>query len=194
MFWNDEKILHWAINGGIKPFDATAICHDDWTTWPGQLGGASIDLTLSNLVAVPQLWTHMERRKLRFGNKADMAQIWTVPFIYEEFTLESGSSALFSTAEQVYIPDNACAFLISRSSTGRCLIEHMHAGFGDPGFIESTWTLEVVNFSGADWVFKPGDRIVQMVMGELTAPAKRPYWVKGRYSGQIAPTPPKGWE
>ncbi len=178
MIWNDAKIIEWATEGGVTPFD------------PALVNGASLDLRLSDQCA--RLNEIYGKNVIRYGDKEAMSMLWRQPETYSRLLLYPGECVLLSTLEVTRIPSNGCAQLLSKSTAGRCLIEHFHSGYGDPGFIGS-WTLEIVNFSPVVWDLRPGDRLVQLVISDMTEIAVSGYDVTGRYQNQIAPTAPKGW-
>jgi len=176
--WNDGRLRQWAESGGLTPYD------------PKMINGASIDLRLSNMVCL--LAESYGKQRMRYGDKSAMAKLWRTPEEFARLELYPGQAVLFSTMEFTKIPVNASADLLSKSTAGRSLIEHFHAGYGDPGF-EGTWTLEIINFSPFVWIFEPGDRVVQLVMTDLSGDAIDGYGKTGRYQGQVLPTAPKGW-
>ena len=99
-----------------------------------------------------------------------------------------GEFLLCCSLETVTIPLHACAALYSKSSTGRRGIEHLHAGWIDPGFCgQLTWELK--NVTPALAVLTVGAPLMQMVVTELVEPATVGYAVRGRYQGQTGATP-----
>jgi deoxycytidine triphosphate deaminase len=102
--------------------------------------------------------------------------------------LQPGQFILCCTMETVAIPNDACAALFSKSSTGRIGLEHLHAGWIDPGFVGQL-TLEFKNVAPWPILLQPGKRYMQMVVYDLTAPAERDYSMTGRYQGQTGATP-----
>lgn len=175
MIYNDELIERWASNGGVTPFDATLV------------NPASIDLRLGDHVCRLADYDGA----IRYGS-AIMGRMWGYPDEFKRLTVYPGMAVLMASLETIAIPDNACAALYSKSTLGRCLIEHAHAGWIDPGFI-GTVTFEFFHVGENPIVFEPGDRVVQLVLSALIAPARKPYSQAGRYQGQVLPTAPKGW-
>ena len=102
--------------------------------------------------------------------------------------LQPGQFILCCTLETVAIPNDASAALYSKSSTGRIGLEHLHAGWIDPGFVGQL-TLEFHNVAPWPILLQPGKRYMQMVVYDLTAPAARDYSMTGRYQGQTGATP-----
>ena len=106
--------------------------------------------------------------------------------------LESGEFILCCSLEVVHLPVNCCGILYSKSSTGRMGLEHMHAGYIDPGF-RGQLTFEFHNV--APWPIRlmPGRRVMQMCIDQMIAPAAEDYSRTGRYQGQVGATPAVGW-
>lgn len=65
-----------------------------------------------------------------FGFVYNLSQI--VCLIIGKFGYFAGSSIEF-----IKMPDDMVAILFSKSSAGRIGLEHLHAGFGDPGWHSS---------------------------------------------------------
>ena len=92
--------------------------------------------------------------------------------------LQPGDAVLASTREYIVMPDNLCAQLFTKSTLGRMFINHMMAGFIDPGF-QGRLTLELKN-EGTHVVKIPvGARVVQMIFSKLD---KKGYAYNGRYN------------
>lgn len=161
--WNDAALHAAALAGMVDPFD------------PALVNPASIDLRLGAQYRLPSDFPGV---------------VWGIQFNMPDtgIVLEPGQFGLFCTLETVRIPPNACAQLFSKSSTGRIGLEHLHAGWIDPGFCGQL-TLEFHNV--APWPIRltPGQRLMQMVVESLTAPAVRDYSQTGRYQGQTGATP-----
>lgn len=94
---------------------------------------------------------------------------------------------LAATAERVKVLPHLAGVLCARSSWGRdgLAVIQGPAGFVDPGF-EGHLVLEL-SVVGSRLLLRPGDRIAQLVLHELTSPAERPY--AGRYQGQSGVVP-----
>ena len=159
--WNDV-LLHDYCNRHalVAPFDAANV------------NPASIDLRLDVSYRVP------------------IADGWSDEITMPEggVHLGAGQFILCCTLETVAIPNDACAALFSKSSTGRIGLEHLHAGWIDPGFVGQL-TLEFKNVAPWPILLQPGKRYMQMVVYDLTAPAARDYSMTGRYQNQTGATP-----
>lgn len=90
---------------------------------------------------------------------------------------------LATTPEFVRIPNDAAATIYLKSSRAREGLDHALAGWIDPGFCGQI-TLEL--HAHRPVILTAGQRVVQLVMMSLTAPALKPY--SGRYQGQRGPT------
>ena len=139
---------------------------------PANVNPASIDLRLDASYRLPG------------------ADGWTREILMPEsgVLLQPGQFILCCTLETVAIPNDASAALYSKSSTGRIGLEHLHAGWIDPGFVGQL-TLEFHNVAPWPILLQPGKRYMQMVVYDLTAPAARDYSMTGRYQGQQGATP-----
>jgi len=108
--------------------------------------------------------------------------------------LEPGEFALAETKEVFHLPDNiACEFKL-KSSLARAGLNHVLAGWADPGFHNATLTLELINCLNHNALgLRPGMKIGQMVFWEgEQVPSEESYAVKGRYNGQRGATESKG--
>lgn len=100
------------------------------------------------------------------------------------YLLVPGQFVLAETLETFNIPGNLAAQFVLKSSRAREGIEHLLAGYIDPGFHGSVLTLELHNsrqlHSVAIW---PGMRIGQIVFRRLAGVPLRSYRETGRYNG-----------
>ena len=163
MIWNDTKLRQacGAAQPLVAPFDAACI------------NPASIDLRLGC--------------EFRRWQGDGWGQQVAAP-LGREIVMEPGEFLLCCSLETVHIPLTACAALYSKSSTGRRGIEHLHAGWIDPGFC-GVLTWELKNVTPALLTLTIGARLMQMVVTELLAPAAVGYAAVGRYQNQTGATP-----
>jgi len=108
----------------------------------------------------------------------------------EAFLLQPGAFVLGTTKEWVRLPPDLVARVEGRSSLGRlAVVVHATAGFVDPGF-EGTLTLELSNLGRMPVALRPGMRVCQIAVYQLSSPAERPYGpARGsKYQGQRGPT------
>jgi deoxycytidine triphosphate deaminase len=174
MIWNDERIAAWAASGGVTPFDKSCV------------NPASLDLRLGNRI-------RLTRRKWLMHNDAKVnrhtpaSELWQDEFEFEKYRLSPGEFVLCHSLEFTRIPDTSIATLYSKSSTGRIGLEHLHAGYGDCGFV-GEWTWEF--FNAAPWPIEliAGERVMQLVFMDMCAKPSRTYQETGRYQNQTGPT------
>lgn len=159
----DYQLMDWARSGGVSPFDLDLI------------NAASIDLRLGHTyrMASPKGWTSS----------------FEIP--KEGLTLGSGAFVLLHTLEFTVIPNNMVALIWLKSTTGRRGLEHLHAGYGDPGF-SGQWTLEIINHWPWPQTIFAEDRLVQLQLIKTNVPHKT-YANRGHYQGQVGATPPWDW-
>lgn len=158
MIWSDVKLKQWLDNGGVTP------------AFPSHVNPASVDLCLG---------THY-RTPTETG--------WSEPHAIDEggLTLKPGAFVLCATLEFVNVPTNAAGFLYLKSSAGRAGLEHLHAGYIDPGF-SGELTLELVNHWPYPVVIPAGKRLFQLVL-EDCHPVDKNYALVGHYQNQTGPT------
>lgn len=100
---------------------------------------------------------------------------------------------LAETAETFNIPDNISAQFVLKSSLARAGLEHLLAGFIDPGFNNSVLTLEFKNakqFSA--FPLWPGMRCGQIVFTEMTEAPQVSYRYTGHYNNDAKVSRSKG--
>ena len=101
----------------------------------------------------------------------------------DPFLLQPSQFVLAATLEFVRVPDTCNAQFVLKSSRAREGIEHLLAGYLDPGFY-GVITLELHNSRQLHAVpIWPGMRIGQLVFSQMLAPPERSYAVTGRYQG-----------
>lgn len=91
------------------------------------------------------------------------------------------------TKQRISVSRRHVGLLHGVSSLGRLfLLIHVTAGLVDPGWEESRLTLELMAL-GAPILLRPGMRIGQITLHELTSECLRPY--AGKYAGDQGATP-----
>ena len=99
------------------------------------------------------------------------------------YLLKPGQFVLAHTIETFHLPDDIAAQFMLKSSRAREGIEHLLAGYADPGF-HGVMTLELVNSRQLHPVaLWPGMKIGQMVFHQMAGIPQRSYAVTGRYNG-----------
>jgi dCTP deaminase len=100
--------------------------------------------------------------------------------VSDEYLLRQGACTLVPSLEWVELPIDLAANLRCRSSFARRGVI-ITGGFVDPGF-RGQLTLCLINMGGDDIVIRPGDRVVQMIIHEVSS-GERPY--NGRYQDSL---------
>ena len=158
---------------------------------PEQINAASIDITLGEIVLVEDIpsvcdLTRKESPRLRpLERETDGSWI-----------LHPGDFVLASTEQVFNLPDHVAAEYKLKSSLARSGLQHLLAGWCDPGWHGATLTLELINITrGTSLRIRQGMPIGQMVFWSgQPVPSEASYAARGRYNGQRAPQPSKGVE
>lgn len=147
-----------------------------------QLNPASYDLLLGDLIMVEAVETPT-MQPLNIGDRTETNPFWLKP----------GEFILAQTKELFNIPDDVAAQFVLKSSRAREGIEHLLAGFADPGFHGSVLTLELQNARKLHSVpLWPGMKIGQCVFYGLSSKPEVSYAVKGHYNKDETVTASKG--
>lgn len=100
------------------------------------------------------------------------------------YLLRPGQFVLAQTIETFHLPDDIAAQFMLKSSRARSGLEHLMAGYCDPGWHGSVLTLELHNSRQLHPVaLWPGMKIGQMVFHQMAGIPQRSYAVTGRYNG-----------
>ena len=157
-------------SGLVEPFD------------PDLINPASVDVTMGKTILVEG----------RVCGPADLRKRWLEVDITNGFELEPGSFILAHTAELVRIPNWLEATFHLKSSRGREGLNHLLAGYIDPGF-SGRITLELHNVNQRHSVrLYEGQRIGQLRFTKLEMAPLRSYAFTGRYMNDMTVTPSKG--
>lgn len=182
MLLSDKDLLDSVKSGrlGITPFDASLI------------QPASIEMRLGSTFQVFRgSRDGLINLEARSGAQWEEVQVGPESLIGDSFVLQPGVLVLATTQERVTLNADLAARLEGKSSLGRLgLLTHVTAGFIDPGF-DGQITLELKNMIGVPLLLKPGMRIGQLCVFQMTSPAARPYGWEGlgsHYQGQRGPT------
>ena len=158
------------ISGLIEPFDADLI------------NPASIDVTLGRTIQVEGRICGPEDERVR----------WRTVDISQGFTLTPGQFILAHTEEVVRVPNWIESVFQLKSSRAREGLEHLLAGYIDPGFCGQV-TLELLNVNQRHSVeLHTGMRIGQLRFNTLDITPLRSYAVTGRYMHDMGAIPSKG--
>lgn len=156
---------------------------------PEHINAASIDLILGDTFyteRVPEvrglykMIDLSQRQSIEWEHGAPrMKQGW--------LDLAPGEFILAHTVNKFFMPDNLSAEYSLKSSLARNGLEHMLAGWIDPGFNNSVLTLELKNISRFHTLrIKPGMPIGQVKFFQHdTVPDHASYRSRGRYNGDL---------
>ncbi len=139
---------------------------------PGQIGPASVDLTLDG-----KFWLF---KKSYIGKKpVDLAKVGFQEAMQEikakSLTIPAGGMALGITREKIFMPAGLMGTLEGRSRYARMgLAVHVTASLAQPGS-QNHQVLEIVNFAPFPVTIREGMRISQIVFEKLDSPTTRPY-------------------
>jgi len=110
----------------------------------------------------------------------------------EPFYLQPHEFVLACTEETFFLPTNIAGQFALKSSRARSGIEHLMAGYCDPGWSGSKLTLELQNARSmhpvAIW---PGMRIGQIVFHRMSQTPVRDYSITGHYNNDKTVTASK---
>jgi len=101
---------------------------------------------------------------------------------------------ILAEAEPIFnIPEDIEGQFILKSSRAREGLQHLMAGFADPGWSGSRLTLELKNVRQLHWIgLYPGLKIGQMKFSFMDSIPRRSYAVTGRYNNDATVTASKG--
>jgi dCTP deaminase len=109
------------------------------------------------------------------------------------FLLKPGQFVLGETIEVFNLPRDVAAQFMLKSSRAREGLEHLMAGYCDPGWYGSKLTMELHNSRQLHPIgLWPGMKIGQMVFHLMADVPLRSYAVTGRYNSDRAVTGSKG--
>lgn len=105
------------------------------------------------------------------------------------YLMEPGEFLLASTQERFNLPSHVAAQFVLKSSRARLGLEHLLAGYCDPGWHGSVLTLELHNSRRYQSLpLWPGMKIGQMVFLSLAGIPERTYAITGHYNNDISVT------
>lgn len=103
------------------------------------------------------------------------------------YLLRPGQFVLAHTVEVFNLPDDIAAQFMLKSSRAREGLEHLMAGYCDPGWHGSTLTMELHNSRQLQPVpLWPGMKIGQMIFYQMAGIPQRSYAITGRYNGDTS--------
>jgi len=150
---------------------------------PSCINAASLDLRLGNSIMIEQ-----PSDKVIDYRKRDKLDMIELKLDEGGLVLRPGGVILAHSVEVCNFPDNLAALFRIKSSMGRIFLEHMDAGWVDPGF-NGTLTLEFKNMSQHHSILlRPGDKIGQLVFFRGNAVSEdKSYRQVGNYNGAKGP-------
>lgn len=167
-YFNHDQIATFCEAGGIENFN------------PDCINAASLDVRLGSTIMVESGGKTVDYRD---RDKLTMTEVTLDPD--EGYIIHPGVFLLAHTIEKCNFTDDVAALFRIKSSMGRIGLEHLDAGFIDPGFYGSL-TLEFKNLTQWHSIrIRPGDKIGQLVFfkGDSVS-AEQSYRAKGNYNGQ----------
>jgi dCTP deaminase len=153
---------------------------------PENINGASIDITLGNVLR----FECVNPRTVDIRDES-------LSMVVEEgdqFYIRPGEFCLAESREVFNLPNNIAAEYKLKSSMARNGLNHLLAGWCDPGWYGSTLTLELHNVTQYHTIkLQPGVKIGQMVFYEVEpVPEEKSYKTKGQYNNQKGAQESKG--
>jgi dCTP deaminase len=139
---------------------------------PELINPASLDLRLGNLIMLESVQNHQ-----------------MIPLEISRYTPEHpyqlvpGQFVLAQTIETFNMPEDVAGLFFLKSSRAREGYENLHAGYADPGWHDSTLTLELKNARQLQSLpIWPGLKIGQMVFFRMSQRPAVSYAVTGHYN------------
>lgn len=155
------------------------------------INGASIDITLDKEILI--------ERPMSYFRLVDLKEKQSLEFskyqIKEEgYKIYPGTFLLASSRETFNLPPTIAAEYKLKSSLARSGLQHLLAGWCDPGWTDSKLTLELKNITSKHTlVLREGMKIGQMVFWECEpVPEQHSYANRGQYNRQQGVTSSKG--
>ena len=158
---------------------------------PANISGSSIDITIGDTILVEDIDMSGSVVDLKEKESLNMKE-FTIP--EQGYLLFPGEFILASSAETFNLPNWVAAEYKLKSSLARSGLQHLMAGWCDPGWNNSRLTLELTNVTQHhSLLIKPGMKIGQMVFFACEpVPSDQSYTVKGQYNSQETVTANKG--
>lgn len=157
------------------------------------INGCSIDITLDNEIEVEGGSIRDITASINLGLKESIHTIKHKMSPYG-YGIIPGQFILASSVEVFNLPNNIAAEYKLKSTLARNGLNHMLAGWCDPGWSNSKLTLELHNVTRSNvLIISPGMKIGQMVFWRCNpVPSEVAYDKVGQYNNQQTVTPSKG--
>jgi dCTP deaminase len=158
---------------------------------PENINQTSLDITLAQEILIE---SPANGPTIEYGKKEAMRTLSIKMHPDFGHVLTPGEFVLAASKEIFNLPLNISAEYKLKSSMGRIGLEHLNAGWCDPGWNGSCLTLELVNLSRWHNIrIRPGDRIGQVVFfRHAPVTESQSYAQRGRYNGDRVVTGMKG--
>ena len=149
---------------------------------PECVNGASLDIRLGRYIrfesGVDNSQVSLKKREPLSTSKWDLVE-------QGDYNLRAGEFILASSFEVFNLPLNLAAEYKLKSSMARVGLEHLNAGWCDPGWTGSVLTLELRNLTASHSIkLSYLDRIGQIIFWHTQpVPPEVSYSVQGRYNG-----------
>ena len=146
------------------------------------INAASLDVRVGDTILVERYTETNSAVDYKARQKLNMTE---VKITENGYVIRPGEFFLAHTMEQCNFADDTAALFRIKSSMGRIGLEHMDAGWVDPGF-HGALTLEFKNMTQWHSIrIRPGDAIGQLVFLKGDAVQEhQSYRSKGNYNGQ----------
>lgn len=150
-----------------------------------QVGPSSVDVTIGDDILIERI---QHSGPLVLGDSSE--DVFAAYRLQDVPLIRPGAFLLGSINEELNLPNNISAQFHLRSSVARSGIEHLMAGWIDPGF-SGDLTLELTNaLTFKSIIIPPNFRIGQITFfAHDPVPEEMSYRLIGRYNGQRGPTP-----
>ena len=160
---------------------------------PANVNAASIDITLDNLILLEKIPDTLEQITNDLSKKQNIKLIPCLLNSYGYY-IKPKQFILASSAEQFNLPNNIVAEYVLKSSMARNGLNHMLAGYCDPGWSNSKLTLELQNVTHNHLLkIVPGMKIGQVKFYRVeTVPDHASYAQTGQYNNQKSVQQSKG--
>lgn len=152
------------------------------------INGASIDVSLADGFYKERC--PASEKTINLGAKEPPAMIYATG----RLVLRPGDFALAATEQIFNLPNDIAAVYVLKSSMARAGLNHLNAGFCDPGWHGSALTMEFHNTLRYHAVsLEPGSKCGQIYLfrGEAV-PELASYAVRGQYCGDVGVQQSKG--
>jgi dCTP deaminase len=153
------------------------------------VNAASIDITLHDEILIESTSAYFNVDLMRRKSVTT-----TNCNIHTNYQMRPGEFILASSREIFNLPNNIAAEYKLKSSLARNGLQHLLAGWCDPGWTNSRLTLELKNVTQHHCLtLTPGMKIGQMVFWECEpVPEGAAYDKRGQYNNQASVTAAKG--